>query len=189
MIEVSFWSAIASTLMNLKGENTQSSKVHMLDHLSTFLLMLLQTLFLEDRQKCWSWQLPEVQTAALRRRGWLRTEPWWVWIRAGPGQRGFSSRRHEASNYLPSSFCVVDFMLGCKDKEKERGREEELWKGGQDEGRRLRDRKRKREWKPSENPYTWFIPVRLCAVGRSYLLFMRASAAKRPDVKLCGDLI
>lgn len=31
--------------------------------------------------------------------------------------------------------------------------------------------------------------MRLCAVGRSYLLFMRASAAKRPDVKLCGDLI
>lgn len=53
----------------------------------------------------------------------------------------------------------------------------------------LRDCKRQREWKPSENPYTWFIPVRLCAVGRSYLLFMRASAAKRPDVKLCGDLI
>lgn len=68
-----------------------------------------------------------------------------------------------------------------------------LWKRGGGKTQRgrwgLRDCKRLWEWKPSENPYTWFIPVRLCAVGRSYLLFMRASAAKRPDVKLCGDLI
>lgn len=111
-----------------------------------------------------------------------------IWIRGGQGHGGLASHRHKTSNYLPSSFVWRILHWAVKTQRKRR-REEELWKRGKDEGRGLRDYKRKRDWKPSENPYTWFIPVRLCAVGRSYLLFMRASAAKRPDVKLCGDLI
>ena len=92
----------------------------------------------------------------------------------------FSSHLHEASN--------KNLTLGRKDKEKEREERKNYVKGaGMKEAGW--ETVREREWKPSENPYTWFIPVRLCAVGRSYLLFMRASAAKRPDVKLCGDLI
>lgn len=111
------------------------------------------------------------------------------WINREQRQGGFSSHHHDASNYLPASLCSETSCWELK-MEKKKGKRGRIYgKRGQTEWRGLWDCKRKREWKPSENPYTWFIPMRLCAVGRSYLLFMRASAAMRPDVKLCGDLI
>lgn len=90
----------------------------------------------------------------------------------------------------PWSFYLPAILLWAEKTKRKRGsRGRVVWKSRRNKGSGSRDCRRKREWKPCENPYTWFIPARLCAVGRSYLLFMRASAAKRPDVKLCGDLI